>query len=193
VAGGGMGGLFGNVPALGAVLSCFGPPPPPVLVRLEVTGATRLPGNHWWTVVDPAANVTVRARTKPDNAGVWAQIAWGGQGVAAAAANLKTVPRNAVAINTNVNAQLNSPLQTVLIDVYDLTALVCDLPLDQNMVNGLHQWKGYAGYVLPGNYHYRDGHHQSPAPRRVEQAPLERGQRRRRFEPACLQHHHGAR
>lgn len=151
MAGGGMGGLFGNVPALGAVLSCFGPPPPPVLVRLEVTGATRLPGNHWWTVVDPAANVTVRARTKPDNAGVWAQIAWGGQGVAAAAANLKTVPRNAVAINTNVNAQLNSPLQTVLIDVYDLTALVCDLPLDQNMVNGLHQWKGYAGYVLPGN------------------------------------------
>jgi len=119
----------------------------PTLIRLHVQGAQNLSGNNWWASVNMGTFITVRAETQPDTPDAWSLINWQGVGAPGAQPNLRLFPRDAVAVNQNVSADLNSPVLDVNLNVYDLTALASDLPINQ----GAQRWKGYADFVLPSH------------------------------------------
>jgi hypothetical protein len=122
------------------------PPPLPTLVSLAVTGATA-DGVGWWAVVSAVGGVNVIATTSPaNNNGEWAQIAWSGAGRTQNPPNTRLVGLRSAQSNLQVTAQLNGAPQSVTIDIYDLTAIACNLRIPL----GANRWKDYAGYVAGG-------------------------------------------
>jgi hypothetical protein len=130
----------------GGVVAPVQVPVIPTLVSLAVANAT-YDGAHWWTVVSPVGNITVTATTQPNNNnGEWAQITWGGSGATQDPPNVRTVGIRAPQTALPVTALLNGPMQTVVIDIYDLTAIACNLRINLTA----NRWKDYAGFVANG-------------------------------------------